>query len=193
MLAKGEAMNFIDPKPLRERINAVYSQMQQRAKPKKWKTGKRAGTVRKSGLDGLPFTRQQLWDYAVAVIGPTGAVRCPYCEAIGRPAFVIDLTNIVFDHFIPVSRGGTYDLDNIRGCCADCNRIKGELSYEFFVAIMAAVEKWEDARDRSNFHACLRTHGVSVNLRFKGKPKEAAAPPPDFVITAPLPLEDPNW
>lgn len=184
---------LMNEKALRARIDAVYGKMRQRAKSVLWKTGKRAGKVRRQGIDGLPFTRQQLWDYAVAAIGPTGITRCPYCEAIGRPAFLIDLTNLVFDHIVPLTHGGDWSLRNLKVCCEDCNRCKGNLTLEFFIAVMSEVEKWHDPRDRSSFHACLRTHGISQRLRgFHGKPPNEVTTPLVIPTTAELALTD-NW
>jgi hypothetical protein len=44
--------------------------------------------------------------------------RCPWCQKRITPA-ILNL-----DHKIPVSRGGTWTLDNLRGVCASCNRKK---------------------------------------------------------------------
>ena len=44
---------------------------------------------------------------------------CQYCGACG-PAVELEI-----DHIIPVSRGGTDDIDNLKTACFDCNRGKG--------------------------------------------------------------------
>lgn len=160
---------------LRKRIaGTLYDHLRTRAKPRRWKSGKRAGAVRVQGIEALPFTREQLWQHALAQVG-TGVIRCPYCETIGRPANLIDLTNCVFDHKVPTALGGSHALDNLFAICADCNNLKGKLSYAFFVGLMAAIERWPDETDRKNIHACLRTHGTVMRLKFDKKKPGAAA------------------
>lgn len=168
---------LFDEKAVKARIYKVYSGMKHSAKPKLWKNGRMKGKIRVSGLTVLPFTAEQLWQYALAAIG-TGVIRCPYCVEIGRPANLIDLTNCVFDHVVPknhagaeLSLGEVWSLPNIRVCCADCNNLKGKLSFAFFIGIMAAIDKWEDPRDRDSIFACLRTHGHTLrNFGDKKKP-----------------------
>jgi 5-methylcytosine-specific restriction endonuclease McrA len=159
---------LMDERALIARIGKVYSAMVIRARPRLWKSGRKRGKVRIPGITSLPFTRDQLWQHALAQVG-AGVTRCPYCEAIGRPANLITLANCVLDHRIPVAYGGTWTLDNLVAICADCNNCKGKLNYLFFIGIMAAAEKWNDPRDRANLHACLRTHGTVMRLKFGAK------------------------
>lgn len=44
---------------------------------------------------------------------------CSYCK--------IDLPKefVVFDHKIPMARGGEHNIENICVCCKDCNNLKG--------------------------------------------------------------------
>lgn len=54
-------------------------------------------------------------------------VRCHYCRRwlASRRATI--------DHAIPKSRGGTYDLENLRRACGECNKRKGsKTAVEFF-------------------------------------------------------------
>ena len=52
--------------------------------------------------------------------------RCGIC---GSPVNFDDMT---VDHIIPLSRGGTNAMDNLRLACRTCNRSKGNLSDEEF-------------------------------------------------------------
>lgn len=185
------SLALVDEKALRLRMDGVYSNMRQRAKPRKFKAGKRAGHIRVPGLDGLPFTRQQLWDYAVREIG-FGVKLCPYCMAIGRNATPITLESCVFDHKVPVAHGGSWELSNLVPVCAQCNNEKGHLTYPFFIALVSAIEQWPDQRDRKAVLSCLRTHGVTQRIRFEPKAKTAETPPPEDVKIPLLPLKD-NW
>lgn len=46
---------------------------------------------------------------------------CQYCGACGPDV------ELEVDHVIPVSRGGTDDIDNLKTTCFDCNRGKGDI------------------------------------------------------------------
>lgn len=156
---------------LRERCNKARYDILRRAKPKFWKSGKRKGQLRTPGITELPFTSGQLWNLAVAQVGE-GCVKCPYCVAIGRPANIIDLANYVWDHRVPASRGGAHTLDNLFAVCADCNAIKSDLDYDFFIEFMAFLERAE-ARDRVIVQASMRS-GISKRFSYRGKPKQVA-------------------
>lgn len=51
----------------------------------------------------------------------------PFCFYCGKPLLLI---KVEFDHFVPVSKGGTHTKDNIRVSCMTCNRRKGAMSYQ---------------------------------------------------------------
>lgn len=55
--------------------------------------------------------------------------RCCYCR---RRADTID-------HVVPLSRGGSNDVANMRPCCRGCNAAKGNL----------LVEEWQEKRART--------------------------------------------
>ena len=177
---------LMNEQALRDKCTKARYDILRRAKTKLWKSGKRKGMVRVPGIEKLSFTSADLWERALEQVGP-GVIPCPYCRAIGRPAFMITLANYVWDHVVPVTHGGSHDLDNLRAVCEDCNRLKGSLNYNFFIELMQALEEWKDPRDRSYMHACLRTHGVTNKIRFAPKKlvqTEVAEPE--------LPLED-EW
>ena len=67
-------------------------------------------TIRKR-FDHVPFSRANIY--------ARDGHRCQYC---GRQLPVSDLT---FDHVVPVSQGGRKDWENIVTCCVTCNRRKG--------------------------------------------------------------------
>lgn len=58
-------------------------------------------------------------DVRAAVWDKTGG-ECWYCHKTMHP--VLDFTT---DHVIPVSKGGTNDIDNLVPCCRTCNSVKG--------------------------------------------------------------------
>lgn len=187
-------MFLMDEEALRKRLNVVYAQMRESAKPKLYKNGRHKGHIRIPGIVGLPFTREQFWQEALAQVGPS-AVQCPYCVEIGKPANLITLANCVFDHKVPRARAGaeltvaeTWSLTNIVAVCRDCNNLKGKLSYPFFIGLMSAIERWDDPRDRDSVYACLRTHGVTLqSFRIGRKP---LAPAEDVPTTGILQLQE---
>lgn len=182
-------MLLMDESALRKRCSDARADILRRAKPVKWKSGPRQGKIKRAGITDLPFSSRNLWEQALSQVGE-GVKLCPYCVEIGRPANLITLANYQWDHKVPAARGGTHTLDNLFAVCEDCNRCKGNLSYEFFIALMAAVDKWPDRGDRSSFHACLRTHGISQRLRgFHGKSTERPKPP-NLPTTGKLALQE---
>ena len=67
-------------------------------------------TIRKH-FDRVPFSRANIY--------ARDGHRCQYC---GREHPVSELT---FDHVVPVSQGGRTNWENIVTCCVTCNRRKG--------------------------------------------------------------------
>ncbi len=53
---------------------------------------------------------------------------CPYCK------IKLTVNSMVNDHRNPVSRGGTFTLDNTVACCKPCNCQKGKMNVEEFIA-----------------------------------------------------------
>lgn len=169
---------FIDSAIVR-RIGNLHHAMEQRAKPRYWKSGVRKGQIRTPGLDALPFTRQDLREYVLELLGGTTPIPCPYCLAIGRPAALIDIRNCVLDHHESIKRVGlgAWRLSNLRPCCADCNALKGEMDYDVFVAVLSALYKMvrEDPAtlpDLDYLLRCLRTQGTVMQgwtAKNKGK------------------------
>ena len=53
-----------------------------------------------------------------------------HCGICGR---FIPLEEYTIDHIIPLSKGGTNDLDNLQACCGFCNKAKDDsMGEEFF-------------------------------------------------------------
>ena len=68
---------------------------------------------------------------------------CTYCGkkvAITNYGTVYERGAWEVDHWIPLSRGGTDDLDNLCPACVDCNREKGTMTGDEFNAYLRALE-----------------------------------------------------
>lgn len=99
------------------------------ARPKLWKSGKRAGVIRKQALPVL-FDRRALEQWLWKIVG-LNARGCPYCNA------PIDILSLTLDHVIPRAAGGEFALDNMQVICKDCNAMKGDLSDAAFRQLLA--------------------------------------------------------
>jgi 5-methylcytosine-specific restriction endonuclease McrA len=51
----------------------------------------------------------------------------PFCFYCKTP---LEFKEVEFDHFYPVSKGGSHTLENIRVACSICNRRKGAMTYQ---------------------------------------------------------------
>lgn len=160
----------------RKRVNKTYDNMTARARPRLWKSGKKRGTVRVPGLRCLPFTRDELWAHVRAQI-PEGGALCPYCRDYGRSTLIF-LDTFVLDHHRPLKHDGlaSWELSNLVCVCADCNRLKGSMSYSAFIWLMRDYLPSLDPVDQKYITACLRTHGQV--LRGFGPKQKSQAPAP---------------
>jgi 5-methylcytosine-specific restriction endonuclease McrA len=101
----------------------------------------------------LPFTLEQLRHWLLPQLGQA----CCYCST------TLTVLNLSLDHAHPISRGGNWDLDNLRACCHDCNQAKGELTDIEFKALLRALHNYPTAR--KNVIARLRAGGRRIHGR----------------------------
>lgn len=112
-----------------DRTGSLYRAMKQRFRERKWKTGRLAGRVRVIGRE-LPFSLDDFRDWFTAKLGgPEGARQCRYCTVL------LTALDAGVDHVQPIAQGGSLDLGNLDLCCQPCNRLKGSLSLEGFLAL----------------------------------------------------------
>jgi len=159
-----------------QQFNSATSQkrrdMASRLKEKVWKTGLRAGKVRRPKRD-LPFSLDQFRAWTMEHVG-MGMVRCHYCP---RP---IDVLSFEPDHYVPLELGGGIGLDNIVACCEDCNRLKGAMPPNDFIELMQFLETRISAIGRADMTKRLRAGAMGLRMRFhpddvKKKPPQSAA------------------
>ncbi len=66
---------------------------------------------------------------------------CQYCGDKVSPE------NVTLDHFVPQSKGGEHNMDNLRTCCLVCNSIKSGKSYEAAAPLL--LKSIQERRARS--------------------------------------------
>ncbi len=64
-------------------------------------------------------------------------------DKLGNKCIICGNKNITIDHIIPVSRGGTNDIDNLQPLCKSCNSSKGNKSMEGFLTYLERKGKYE--------------------------------------------------
>ena len=70
----------------------------------------------------MPFTLAEFRDWLLMKFGPNGEARCEYSGEM------ILVENFTVDHRRPISRGGSFDLDNLALCSEKHNLRKGNMS-----------------------------------------------------------------
>lgn len=72
-----------------------------------------------------------------------GKQKCVYCKRS------IDLQEATVDHVVPLSRGGSNRVKNMRNACKWCNMSKGNLSEKAFCSVIAiAPKQWRKFSER---------------------------------------------
>jgi HNH endonuclease len=124
------------PKAFHVRTAGIYSTMVSRFAEKRYKTGRLAGRVRQVGMT-VPFDLEAFRAWVLDALGgkPDGCALCHYCR---RPLCAEDF---FVEHKTPSRRGGTLGFENLAISCDECNRWKGSLTEEEFLAFRAAMDE----------------------------------------------------
>lgn len=118
---------MLTTKQFNDRCDRLFDNMKTRFAARYWKSGKRQGMLKTPARD-LPFDRYDMRTFMAKQVG-LNAIPCLYCGC------AIDILSLTLDHITPVSRGGGLGFDNLGPACAGCNREKGELTQEEFLAL----------------------------------------------------------
>src|SRR5688572_19598461 len=106
-------------KILTRRTSDVYRHQRDRAK--------KAGVI-------LDYTIDAIRSMVSQKIG----AECGYCHKL------IDEQTFSLDHDTPVSRGGAWTLGNLAVCCLRCNKIKGNMTYAEFTALLHTLDTFDE-------------------------------------------------
>ena len=70
----------------------------------------------------------------------------PLCYLTGRRINLKDPKSYSLDHVIPVSKGGTNELDNLEITCASANFAKADMTLKEFYNLCEEILAWRDKR-----------------------------------------------
>jgi 5-methylcytosine-specific restriction endonuclease McrA len=146
-----------------ERVTALWDSQRRMAAPKKWKSGPRAGSIRR-GASPIHFTKADLRAWLWTRVG-LNAVQCRYCRA------PIDIVSLTPDHIIPRSLGGEFTLENMDPlCCHDCNQRKNNMTQVGFVNLLDFARRVLSPHDASVLLKNLKAaHQGSPSRFFRDK------------------------
>lgn len=168
---------MISKEDFEKRAKTLYAHQQSMVREKRWKTGKRAGTVRRPKQE-LPFTALDLARFLWRWCG-LNARPCPYC---GRP---VDILSLTLDHKMPRSRGGALGIENLEPCCTDCNSLKGAMDVEEFAELRAWLVTVSPFL-REHITTRLR-QSANAHSAYRGPRAPAPPGPPEIRTSRPLP------
>lgn len=95
--------------------------------------------------------------------------RCAYTGAELTPS------NTAADHYLPLDRGGTHSITNIRLVTKEVNRAKGTLSFDEFLAMCLSVIQTHEARLRLGHHDSLKEPNLFDGIAEEGDDAHGAA------------------
>lgn len=90
----------------------------------------------KGDVEDVP-TRQEIQDWLEAQV--------PYKCYLTQDT--LDKNTLQADHMEPLSRGGSFRLDNIGLTSKRFNQVKGEMSVPEFLQLLEITKRWEDKGD----------------------------------------------
>lgn len=104
-------------------------------------TGDRYGAMTtrlaKKNLPALSFDKDGFRYHILTAMNQQydGVLKCRYCN------YFFNLSEVAVDHAVPLSRGGSTELDNIEYPCKPCNNRKGSLTPTEYLSLLAFLEK----------------------------------------------------
>jgi len=178
-------MMLLGHKAMMARTAQGYKDMTKRFGPKCFASGPRKGQLRHAGRT-LPFSLEEFRDRVCDDLSVPR--KCGNDNQIWNCRTMLTFENYVIDHALPVSRGGGIGLDNLQLICADCNNVKGDLTWEEYLELRRWLTTCTPHIEKSVLSR-LRTVGSALQMRrvawARGNKKPPAAPAPTY--------DDPNF
>ena len=85
----------------------------------------------------------------------------------------IPLNEFTIDHIVPISKGGTYDYDNLQCCCFKCNQLKSnEMPDDFYGKMFIALLNHAKQQDNKKMKKFLKKAEKAFFEKSKKKSKK---------------------
>lgn len=99
--------------------------------------GAMATRLAKKNLPALSFDKDGFRYHILIAMNQQydGVLKCRYCN------YFFNLSEVAVDHAVPLSRGGSTELDNIEYPCKPCNNRKGSLTPTEYLMLLTFLEK----------------------------------------------------
>ena len=162
---------MLSTKDFETRANALFESCRDRWKKKLEKGLPKNVALNIAPEDVLPFTRREFQQWLWKAIG-LQAISCPYCRA------AMDVLSMQLDHKVPLRRGGSMAFENRECLCTRCNQVKGELTRDEFLLLVAFMEG-PGAHFRQRLEGTLISGGLGKVMKHfpRGKAKQTAIQP----------------
>ena len=86
----------------------------------------------------------------------------------------IPLNEFTIDHIVPISKGGTYDYDNLQCCCFKCNQLKSnEMPDDFYGKMFIALLNHAKQQDNKKMKKFLKKAEKAFFEKSKKKSKKS--------------------
>lgn len=86
----------------------------------------------------------------------------------------IPLNEFTIDHIVPISKGGTYDYDNLQCCCFKCNQLKSnEMPDDFYGKMFIALLNHAKQQDNKKMKKFLKKAEKAFLEKSKKKSKKS--------------------
>lgn len=151
------------------RVKALWKSQQGMAVAKKWKSGRRAGTIRREAAL-IEFTEYDFGKWLWEKVG-LNAIQCPSCKA------PIDILSLTIDHITPRSAGGRFALENMQCMCHDCNARKGNISGRGYAELLTFAREKLSPYDFNALMSRLKAANAGSGRRFFRDKKKATPIP----------------
>ena len=109
-----------------QRTGSIYDSMVKRFRERK---SEKTGRITQIGRE-VPFTKEQFRDWLRKRLGGEGGVvQCEYCSTY------VSAADLVIDHKVPPSRGGSLGFENLAIACSTSNNEKGRMTATGYIAL----------------------------------------------------------